>query len=935
MGHNLPGCPDFDSFYRLVNGRDPFPWQSRLAEQVRGGDWPSLIGVPTGLGKTSCLDIAVWALAAQADIAPEERTAPTRVWWVVNRRLLVDDTHSHAKRLARRLEEASEGDMLAVAARLRFLSSSDDDLGLERLPLQVVRLRGGVSVDRPSNPAQPAVICSTVPMFGSRVLFRGYGSSRSTRPIDAALAYTDSLVICDEAHLARHLIGLFAQLADMDQGVAGPVLPGGRNRPRVVALTATGDSDENRFDLDGKDLDHDVVRKRYFTPKPVRVVSVSPTKADGTVANHLVREVTDLLRQVGRPASSCLVFVNTPARARAVVQKLKTLASRRELSNPEVVMLTGRMREREADTARETILDPKIGMRAGHDPGNRDRHLIVVATQTLEVGADLDAEYMITEACGVRALTQRLGRLNRLGKHSQPLGVYVHIPPTKVNPQWPVYDEEPSVVFHRLLDAESEGSRTVDLSPAQLAKGVLGVPGDYLGWAPRISFGLLHEWAQSTAETPGEAPVEPFFSALSKPRRSVQIVWRAHLPGVDQRVWPAPTDRESIEVPLWEARQALADIKTDIRRVAPDGTAQGVERTDEGEPILRPGWTLIVRSDAGKMDGYGWNSDASGPVVDTTILSHGIPLDTVAFQVLYPDTMPVEPEAIRNAADEREDGEPVDSAGRREAAREILTALSGVPPTGYDSQEWETLIADLERRPRKGRREVARLQRHRPQVQRSVRFDAFEELSRGRTVDLEKHGRETMLIAKRYARRVGMDRREVSVLSCAAQLHDVGKADPRFQKWLQADQLDEGQLLAKSDTPRHQWERFRERAGWPRGGRHEAISGRLVQEWLGNNPGSYSSEQADLLVHLVVSHHGHGRPLILPLRDNTGTDLRIEFSFNGEDLETEGDLSSVDWQQPARFERLNRLYGYWGLALLETIVRQADWTASGSRLEVR
>ena len=38
----------------------------------------------------------------------------------------------------------------------------------------------------------------------------------------------------------------------------------------------------------------------------------------------------------------------------------------------------------------------------------RQRHLIVVATQTLEVGADIDAEYLATEACGVRALTQRL-----------------------------------------------------------------------------------------------------------------------------------------------------------------------------------------------------------------------------------------------------------------------------------------------------------------------------------------------------------------------------------------------------------------------------------------------------------------------------------------------------------------------------------------------
>ena len=55
----------------------------------------------------------------------------------------------------------------------------------------------------------------------------------------------------------------------------------------------------------------------------------------------------------------------------------------------------------------------------------------MVATQTLEVGADLDAEYLVTEACGVRALTQRLGRLNRLGDHPQARAVYVHVPSLK------------------------------------------------------------------------------------------------------------------------------------------------------------------------------------------------------------------------------------------------------------------------------------------------------------------------------------------------------------------------------------------------------------------------------------------------------------------------------------------------------------------------
>ena len=111
--------PSFPDFYRALHGRDPFPWQSRLAELVAVSGWPSEIGVPTGLGKTSSIDIAVWSLAAQADRHPSERTAPTRVWYTVNRRLLVDAVTDHALRLAGLLRDATVGPLAEVASRRR------------------------------------------------------------------------------------------------------------------------------------------------------------------------------------------------------------------------------------------------------------------------------------------------------------------------------------------------------------------------------------------------------------------------------------------------------------------------------------------------------------------------------------------------------------------------------------------------------------------------------------------------------------------------------------------------------------------------------------------------------------------------------------------------------------------------------------------------
>ncbi len=937
MKHALPDCPDFNSFYRTVNDRDPFPWQSRLAERVREGDWPDLIGVPTGLGKTSCVDIAVWALAVQADRPPGERTAPTRLWWVVNRRLLVDDTYEHARRLAKRLEEATGADhpLASVATRLYSLSCGDEDPNTGTSPLEVVRLRGGVNADRPWNPAQPAIICSTIPMYGSRVLFRGYGSSRSTRPIDAALAYTDSLVICDEAHLATHLVDLFAQLADVDRGARGPILPGGRHRPRVVAVTATGDPGGDRFDLTEEDHENDEIRKRLCTRKPVRIVSVSsPTAKPERIAQHLAKEVESLLAE--RPPASCLVFVNSPATARAVERQLAGKASRRTLAHPRVVMLTGRMREYEAAVAREAVLDRRTGIRAGQPQEERRRHLIVVATQTLEVGADLDAEFMVTEACGVRALTQRLGRFNRLGTHPQPRGVYVHIPPAKGDaPRWAVYGEEPTTVFARLRDADPEGSGVIDLSPAKLYDGLLGPPCDEPKRAPRVSVALLREWAQSTWETPGEAPVEPFFSGLEPPFRDVQIVWRAYLPDPGQRVWPTATDQEAITVPIWEAQDGLVGAAEDMRRVLPDGPTEEIRPDDDSKPVLRPGWTVILRSSVGKMDKHGWNPEATAPVPDRSIVSDGIPLNPETFQAIYPGENLVDRDTVRVAAGDGEDGEPVAANEQREACEQVIQVLADRTPAGYYSAEWATMIADLDPTPRSGRGEVSRLQR-RTRRGRSVRSDVFDELSAdsNTTVDLEQHGAETATFAASYANALGIDSNRIVIVEKGAELHDIGKADPRFQEWLRGNRAEDEKLLAKSTTSRRLWEQHRIRAGWPKGGRHEVLSGRLVLAWLESHPTLFDTDKADLLVHLVLAHHGRGRPLLLPVSDKTGSH-RVTVSLEGDTVTVEADLSVVDWEQPRRFAHLNRLHGYWGLALLETIVRQADWVASGSRLEVR
>lgn len=509
--------PAFAEFYRAIHGRDPFPWQSRLADHVADTEaWPDEVGVPTGLGKTACLDIAIWWLASQADRSPAERTAPTRIWWLVNRRLLVDSTTEHAEAVNSALSEpwqyglgGTKADaVMEVADRLRSLAAAP-----AAEPLQVIRLRGGVPTRRPTDPSQPAILLSTLPMYGSRLLFRGYGSTRSMRPIDAAMAGTDSLVMLDEAHLAPHLMGLLPALAECTPG-ALPILGDARSRPMMVALTATGDArGARRFDLDAEDEAHPVVRQRLDAAKPVELWMKS-----GDAGKRLAEAARSLLDSASVPAG-CVVFANTPATARAAFRRLRSAMAEEKA---EILLLTGRVREREAERIRRRILDPRLGMASTRDCAvGRQRHLVVIATQTLEVGADLDAEFLVTEACGVRALTQRLGRLNRLGRFPHARAVYVHLPSPKSSQDaetWPVYGGEPATLLQKLQAAihrDGSGTGTVSLSPRRVAE-ILGPPADDPGRAPEILNGLLREWVKTTTPPEGEAPVEPFFAGYCR-----------------------------------------------------------------------------------------------------------------------------------------------------------------------------------------------------------------------------------------------------------------------------------------------------------------------------------------------------------------------------------------------------------------------------------
>src|SRR5262249_29987984 len=143
---------DFDDFFRAVHGYDPFPWQARLARQVVNGRcWPPVLSLPTSAGKTAVIDVVVFALAHQAGRRDEIRTAPLRTFFVIDRRIVVDEAFERARRIRHRLRDPGEGGILReVANRLRHFGGE---------PLHVAALRGGMYRDNDwaKSPAQPTV----------------------------------------------------------------------------------------------------------------------------------------------------------------------------------------------------------------------------------------------------------------------------------------------------------------------------------------------------------------------------------------------------------------------------------------------------------------------------------------------------------------------------------------------------------------------------------------------------------------------------------------------------------------------------------------------------------------------------------------------------------------------------------------------------------
>ncbi|MES2739012.1 MAG: type I-U CRISPR-associated helicase/endonuclease Cas3 [Verrucomicrobiota bacterium] len=581
----------FSDFFHAVHGVRPFPWQERLMLRVldAGKGWPQAITLPTASGKTSCIDIALFALAAQAELLSDQRTAPRRIAFVVDRRIIVDEAGARAKKIAHALKtRAKESSIIrSVADRLLFLAGDSNEE-----PLRVATLRGGVFRDQTwsAHPLQPLVLCSTIDQLGSRLLFRGYGASPGAWPIHAGLVGNDMLILLDEAHIAEPFLQTASAIAHY-RSHAQQALPAPF---RFVVMSATPpEACTDRFPATDAELEpdrvHPILSRRWFASKPTRLVIAEGTKPSDFVeklAKKLLEEAQALQRDDRRVIA---VLVNRVATAQKVAELLK--------GKPHV-LLTGRMRPYDRD--RIVVNAEKcyhLSTKGAEEYPDRSP-VFVIATQCLEVGADMDFDGLVSECASLDALRQRFGRLNRGGRPIQALGTIViradqTTAPADEKNLDPVYSRALPETWAWLntiqadqLDfgIEALKLKLAALEPTAAAKVSLE-PRD----APVMLPAHIDAWSQTSPRPHCEPDPSLFLHGKNTNAPDISLCWRLDLsaPSKDEvealfdyiALCP-PAAAECLNVPLWAPCQWFANESSKALFLDSDDIAK--------EPDLKP-----------------------------------------------------------------------------------------------------------------------------------------------------------------------------------------------------------------------------------------------------------------------------------------------------------------------------------------------------------
>jgi len=919
----------FAAFFAAVRpGQRPFAWQERLLDALLAqGRWPDRVVAPTGAGKTAVVDVHVFANAlAAAGLAPR---LPRRLVLVVDRRAVVDSHDEHARALARLLSAADDG-LLAEMARwlrsLRLQLPSVDGLPVEDRPLLTARLRGGAPAPRSwrDAPEACAVITGTPDMIGSRLLLQGYGSSPRAWPREAGLLAFDAALIVDEAHLSRQFLATTRRvslLATARLTGAVPVL-------QVVETTATPQQGAGtEVGVEPDDMVDPVLARRMRNPKPVTLLPVPtwPLAPQGRALDPLVEQVVQARRECG-PTVGC-VF-NRVASAAGLARRLRDQGLKVEL-------LVGRMRPADVSHLRRR----RTGLL---DIGGNDQVDVLVATQTIEVGIDLDLSALVTELAPGTALAQRSGRVNRRGDRTSPR-VVVAMPETETVPEkatapYEREDLDRARTWLSALVADPDG-----LTPWSLR--AKPPPGEALGrpLLRRLEIADSWTWAATGDDLFERPDLDLWLADDLAADRDVGLVSRADLP-VDPndavallRLLP-PRPHEVFPVPIGVMRALLPLLPRrlpvvrwrwdDVEAVSDDDVSVRIGDVfvvDASVPVQREGVVDAVsdRAPAGDVLAYAPPAPSGQVRPGHVVLRWGSLREAAGL------LGPLPPEASSLLADG-----PTGVAGgwSRQQRRDLAGLLAqSQPARGLPDESVEDVEAM-----RDAAVELLRDGRVKDSalhvlpagavvpallVVLDLRRAAADEDVRqtwtpsDEAVSLAQHAAAVAAAAESLGRSLGVGAAEVELLRLAGLHHDDGKADARFQAVLGRGP-DEPPLAKSAVRPAASDAAARSASGLPSGWRHEQLS--VLAAWR-----AVPESERPLVARFVGTTHGHGRSSF----PHGATGL-LGVPVDAVPPEARGLFDEGEWEQLV--QDTDEQHGVWALAFLEALLRAADGRVSAA-----
>ncbi len=873
---------DFSRTFEALTGQPPFPWQSALYAEFTAGRTPAFANIPTGLGKTAV--VAVW-LCALAD-AP--RTTPRRLVYVVNRRTVVDQTTSEVEKWRDRLCQTP---LATVLSRLFAIP-----LPVGESPLAISTLRGQFADNRAwsADPARPAVIVGTVDMIGSRLLFNGYGSSFKTRPHHAGFLGQDTLVVHDEAHLEpafQRLLETIAARQKLDQDL----------RPlRILALSATNRSSaEAALTLGDTDNANPIVRQRTHAVKKLTLHSVADEKKE------LVEKLISLALARRDSGRAVLIF----ARSLDVVHRVAAALEKAKVAN-RPVKLVGPLRGLE----RDRLVEQPVFQRF-IPPSNRVSitepisagTVYLVATSAGEVGVNLSADDLVCDLSTFESMAQRLGRVNRFGELTDSTVDLVH-PDTfefETNPEKQEGKDRVEIARQRTLELFRQLEASGTASPAALA--ALDPNARLAAFSPKPTILpatdiLFDAWSLTTIRgaLPGRPPIAPYLHGEAdwEPPET-HVAWRHE---VD---WITPTIAET-----QRPADLLADYPLRPHELLRDQTGRVHEQLKK----------LAQRPDAASR--HAWLLDADGDVEIVPLVSLG---DKNADEKLQDRIVLLPPSIGGLNTDGSLDGDApsgtahadvADEPPARHAPRQRFRIRTDGPLSAIklpDDLRHARLVrpaidlepeADDDDTPDENTPDAPRLGRYWYWFESPLLIGGANLHQAPASVLLATHTSDVERLATAIADKLQLPADLRRAVIFAARFHDSGKNRIGWQKSI--GNPAPATPLAKAGRalrPRSTGESYR----------HEF--GSLLDVAAAAEFTALPEHEKDVVLHLIAVHHGRARPHF-PFEEARDPDA----SF--------ADVQALIAAVPLRFARLQRRFGRWGLAYLESILRAADYAAS-------